>query len=149
MFRSLRFAFALLLVPLCSCGLIFQGTTEEISVMSEPSGATVVDNGGNTRVTPFTMIVKRNEDLQFHFSKSGYQSQDISDDVQVEGGYLAADFLFIIPIGWAIDAATGGYQQHQQSVVVAHLDPLPAPAAVAPQKTPDVPTAMQNENPEK
>lgn len=115
--------------------------------MSEPSGATVVDNDGNTRVTPFTMIVKRNEDLQFHFSKPGYQSEDIADDAQVEGGYLAADILF--PIAWGIDAASGAYQQHQQSVVVAHLDPLPAPAAVAPQKTQSVPTAMQNMSPEK
>lgn len=109
-----------------SCALLFQGTTQEVAVMSDPSGATVTDNVGGTHQTPFTMTVPRNEDLQFHFSKAGYQSSDVIDNSQVEGGYLAADIL--VPIAWATDAATGAYFAHQQSVVTAHLDPL-TPAA--------------------
>ena len=109
---------------LASCALLFQGTTQEVTVMSDPSGATVIDNQGGTHETPFTMMVPRNEDLQFHFSKPGYQSADVSDDSQIEGGYVAADFFTFL--GWPIDAATGAYFSHQQAAVVAHLDPSPS-----------------------
>jgi hypothetical protein len=98
-----------------------QGTKEQIMVVSVPSGATTTLSNGETRVTPFTLTVPRDEDLQFHFAKPGYQSTDVADDSHIEGGYLVADFL--IPIMWGIDAATGAYFTHQQPMVVAHLDP--------------------------
>lgn len=104
-----------------SCALLLQGTTDQVAVMSEPPGATATLSNGETHVTPFTMTVPRQQDLQFHFSKPGYQSTDVTDDSQVEGGYLAADIFTFL--GWPIDAATGAYFAHQQSTVIAHLDP--------------------------
>ncbi len=113
------------LLGTCSCASLLQGTTEQLTVTSNPPGATATLSNGETRVTPFTMIVPRQQDLQFHFSKPGYQSTDVADDSQIEGGYLAADiFTFIgLPIGWPIDVATGACFAHQQSTVIAHLDP--------------------------
>src|SRR4029077_13653431 len=70
---------------LSSCLLLFQGTTEEIGVTSDPPGATVTLNNGETKVTPFTITVPREKDLQLHFSKVGYQSSDLVDNSQVEG----------------------------------------------------------------
>ncbi|MBF6569701.1 MAG: hypothetical protein IVW54_12595 [Candidatus Binataceae bacterium] len=119
--RVAVFAFASALLGTCSCAAIFQGTTEPITVTSDPPGATATLSNGETRVTPFTITVPRQQDLDFHFSKPGYQSTDVVDDAQIEGGYVAAD-LFTFLIGTAIDSATGAYFAHQESMVTAHLD---------------------------
>lgn len=109
-------------VGVCSCALLFQGTTEQINVVSDPPGATVTLNDGETKVTPFSMTAPREKDLQFHFSKPGYQSADVVDNSQVEPGFLAVDFIPLV-IPWAIDASAGAGYAHQQSDVMAHLDP--------------------------
>jgi hypothetical protein len=129
-------------VGVCSCALIFQGTTEEINVASDPPGATVTVNDGETKVTPFSMTVPREKDLQFHFSKPGYQSADLADNSQVEGIVVLDVIPLMIP--WSIDAAEGAGFAHQQTTVTAHLDPesgaegdVPAKAAVPSPPSPE------------
>ena len=114
--------FAIGSVGVCSCALIFQGTTEEINVASEPPGATVTLNDGETKVTPFSMTAPREKDLQFHFTKPGYQSTDLADNSQIEPGFLVVDSIPLL-IPWAVDASQGAGFAHQQASVVAHLDP--------------------------
>lgn len=121
-------------VWLCSCGLLFQGTTEEINVASDPPGATVTLNDGETKVTPFSMTAPREKDLQFHFSKPGYQSTDVSDNSHVETG-LAMFEVIPLMIPWSIDAAAGAGYTHQQTSVVAHLDPEGSVAGEVPTRT--------------
>lgn len=106
----------------CSCMLLFQGTSEEVTVSSDPPGATVTLNNGETRVTPFTITVPRKQDLQLHFSRAGYQSADLVDGSQVEGMIVVDIFPFMIP--WAIDASAGAGFAHQQTALYAHLDPV-------------------------
>jgi hypothetical protein len=131
---------------ICSCGLIFQGTTEEINVASVPPGAMVTLNDGETKVTPFSMTVPREKDLQLHFSKPGYQSTDITDDSQVEGGYMTLDIIPLM-IPWSIDAAAGAGFAHQQTSLVAHLDPESGAAGDIPGKAmaPSVPSTQSGE----
>jgi len=121
-------AFALLALAACSistssCLLLFQGTTEEVTVISDPPGATVILNNGETRVTPFTMEVKRNQDLQLHISKPGYQPVNLSDNSQVEPLIVVDAIPLMLP--WAIDASQGAGYAHQQTTIVAHLEPVP------------------------
>jgi hypothetical protein len=110
-------------LAVCSCALILQGRTEKIAVNSDPPGALVTLSDGETKVTPFSITVPRNQDLQFHFSKPGYQSTDVSDNSQVEGAYGAVDIIPLM-IPWAIDGSTGAPYKHQQSSVTARLDPI-------------------------
>ncbi len=112
-----------------SCGLVFQGTTENITVSSEPSGADVTLNDGEKKVTPFTISAPREKDLQFHFSKPGYQPVDLTDNSRVEPGILVIDSIPLL-IPWAIDASYGAGFAHQETVVAAHLDREPATAGV-------------------
>jgi hypothetical protein len=121
-------------VTACSCGLLFQGTTEEINVASDPPGATVTLSDGETKVTPFSITVPRQKDLQFHFSKPGYQSAEVADNSQVEFGYMMADFIPLM-LPWTIDAAAGAGYAHQQASVTAHLDPLEGTASDVSVKT--------------
>jgi hypothetical protein len=131
-------AFAAVAAGACSCALLTQGTTEEITFNSDPPGATVTLNNGETKVTPFSMAAPREQDLQFHFSKPGYQSVDLSDNSRVEGGYMAADIIpFMLP--WAVDAASGAGFVHQQTSVTAHLEPIRASISDEVPSKPDKP----------
>jgi hypothetical protein len=109
---------------------LFQGTTEQIGVTSDPPGATVTLNNGETRVTPFTITVPREKDLQLHFSKDGYQSTDLVDNSQVEGLIIVDVIPLMIP--WGIDASAGAGFAHQQTSLYAHLDPTAAAASDSP-----------------
>ena len=121
--RTLRtVVFASISLGACSCALLFQGTTEEINVASDPPGASVTLNDGETKVTPFAMTSQRNKDLQFHFSKAGYQSTDMSDNSKIEPGFLVVDAIPLL-VPWAIDEAEGAGFTHQETSIVAHLDP--------------------------
>ena len=116
------FTIALMSGAASSCALIFQGNTEQISVASEPPGAAVTLNNGVAMTTPFSIDVRREDDLQLHFAKPGYQSTDVEDNSEVEPGYLMADIIpFMIP--WAIDAGSGAGFAHQQTSISVHLDP--------------------------
>jgi hypothetical protein len=116
------FTLALMAGAAPACALLFQGKTEEVSVVSDPPGAAVTLNNGVTMTTPFSIEVRREDDLQLHFAKPGYQSTDVADNSEVEPGYLMADIIpFMIP--WAIDAGSGAGFAHQQTSISVHLDP--------------------------
>jgi hypothetical protein len=124
-----------------SCATLFQGTHEEIMVASDPAGAQVSVNDGRSGVTPYSIRVDRDEDLQIHVSKTGYTAYDESDPSHIEWGYFVSDFFFTGLIGLAVDGLDGAMFYHNHEMVTAHLDPVantgpaaaqaqPAPAAV-------------------
>jgi hypothetical protein len=117
---------ALGIAGLCSaCAtLLFRGSTEEISVNSDPPGATTTLDDGETEVTPFSITVQRHDDVHFHFSKPGYKSVEVSDDAEPQTQYLFLDLLIPIPpLAPFIDTGTGAIFEHRRSQVFAHLDP--------------------------
>ncbi|HJU27715.1 MAG TPA: PEGA domain-containing protein [Candidatus Binataceae bacterium] len=117
---------------LCSsCATLFQGTKEEVMVNSDPSGANVTVNDGRSGVTPYSFRTSRDEDLQIHVSKPGYQPTDISDNSKFEWGYGISDIFFTGLIGLGIDAMDGASFYHEQTMVAAHLDPVTPAAPVA------------------
>jgi hypothetical protein len=123
MTKIARFLLAAAVLGLGSCALLTQGTTEEITVLSDPPGATVTLPNGETHLTPCTITVRRQQDIHLHFEKAGYESRDVDDNSLVEGGYILADAL---TLSYPIDAATGASYKHEHSTVVAHMDPQPA-----------------------
>ena len=110
------------LICLSSCALVFQGTNEDITVTSDPPGAMATLSSGETRVTPFAITVPREQNLEIHFSKPGYNPADVTDDSHLEAGYFIVDLLTLY--GWPVDAASGAYFAHEQSAVVANLVPI-------------------------
>ena len=101
---------------------------------------------GRRGLPPFTITVQREQDLQFHFSKPGYQSVNLVDNSRTEPIIALDAFPFLIP--WAIDAAAGAGYEHQQTSLHAQLDPevsagpmknsvAPPQAAANPKKSED------------
>jgi hypothetical protein len=108
-----------------SCATLFQGTNEEIDLASDPSGANTSISDGRNGVTPYSIHINRDQDLQVHFSKPGYQTYDVSDVSHVEWGYLVSDIFFTGLIGLAVDGLDGAMFYHSEQMVTAHLEPLP------------------------
>lgn len=122
-----------------SCATLFQGTSEEIMVASDPAGAQVSTSDGRGGTTPFSMRVNREEDVQIHVTKAGYASTDINDSSHVEWGYLVSDLFFTGLIGLAVDGIDGAMFYHNQEMVAAHLDPLPGAQQAPEAKTTSAP----------
>jgi PEGA domain-containing protein len=124
---------SIVLFTCTSCATLFQGTSEEIQLASDPSGATANINDGRNGSTPYSIRENREQDVQVHFSKPGYQSQDVSDVSHVQWGYVVSDIFFTGLIGLAVDGLDGAMFAHSQQMVSAHLDPLPTVAVAAKQ----------------
>ena len=126
-----------------SCATLFQGTHEEIMVASDPAGAQVSVNDGRSGVTPYSIRVDRDEDLQIRVEKAGYTAYDESDPSHIEWGYFVSDFFFTGLIGLAVDGLDGAMFYHNHDMVTAHLDPVAStgPAAAQLQSAPAPPSA--------
>ncbi len=108
-----------------SCATMLKGTTDNMVVVSDPSGAKVVVNDelkGNT--TPVSFTVPSKQDLNVHVSKDGYQSQDIYSGASFRWGYEIWAFIaWVIP--FVVDLSDGAAWGHDPTTLTAHLEPLP------------------------
>ena len=127
MSKSSFFASLLAVVFVSGCATLFQGNKEEIMVASDPAGAEVTTNDGRSGTTPYSMRVGRDDDVQIHISKPGFNSTDIADASRIEWGYFVSDFFFTGLIGLAVDGIDGAMFYHNQTMVTAHLEPLALP----------------------
>ncbi len=118
------------------CATLLKGSNEQVMVSSDPSGANVSINGQQTGTTPYVTTVPSSQNLQIEVSKPGYQTASVTDDANFRWGYEIWSFVeFVIPMG--VDMADGAAWGHDQTMVAAHLEPLPnvgktAPAGAAP-----------------
>jgi hypothetical protein len=100
---------------LSGCASITRGSTEEFTVESNPSGAKVAIDTGETGVTPATFIVKRKPDLVVTISKDGYETvtRKVVSKMKAKGGAaLAGNVLVGGIIGIAADSITGATLNH-------------------------------------
>lgn len=124
---------AILALPVCGCASVTRGTTENISILSTPAGATADVSGLDVPtacVTPCVVQAKRNADITVTFSKEGYQTQIIplTKDIPATGAAgFAGNVLVGGLIGMGVDAATGAAMDHKPNPVDVRLEPV-APA---------------------
>ncbi|MDR4478502.1 MAG: PEGA domain-containing protein [Nitrospira sp.] len=111
---------------------IFGGSTQPLSINSDPPGANVLINGTVVGTTPLQQQVSRRGDLTVDVQKSGYQSQRRSTSrklsslgfVDVIGGaFLLLPLLGLIaPGAWEQDPSTFGLTLEPES-----NPPVPTP----------------------
>ena len=95
----------LLVVLLCafsltSCGALFKGTTQTISVKS------FQQEDGQTYVSPVLIELPRNQNYVVTISKEGYEPQEIKINKTVSGGIVTRDNRGgVLPV--VVDAARG------------------------------------------
>ena len=94
----------LLVVLLCafsltSCGALFEGTTQTISVKS------FQQEDGQTYVSPVLIELPRNQNYVVTISKEGYETQQVKINKTVSGGIVTRDTGGVLPV--VVDAARG------------------------------------------
>jgi len=126
------------------CATITRGTTDQVTVNSDPPGAHAVFSEGHTcPATPCTFEVNRKSEFIVSFSKDGYQPQQIAVGTKIEGGGaagLAGNVIFGGLIGVGVDASNGASLDHFPNPVFATLLPIagrPPLERARPRRRPD------------
>lgn len=108
--------------PLSGCGLLINGTHQEIPISTNPSGATV-SVGGSQYVTPATMSLTRDRSYQVVVNKPGYQ-QTVTNIDSSFSGWTILDTIFIVP--WVADLASGAACKLTPDSIQLSLQPVEA-----------------------
>lgn len=123
-------------VSLAGCATITRGTTSQVQIQSEPSGADVRTSTGFTCTTPCTMTVNRKDEFSVTFTKAGYEPEEVEVKTRIAGEGAAAGIVgnAIVGgvIGLAADAASGATLEHTPNPLRVILYPKgkkPADAA--------------------
>lgn len=123
--RILMIAALALLVT--GCASITRGTTDQVQIQSQPSGAEAHTSMGHTCVTPCSLQFSRKDEFVVTVSKPGFHSVEIPVKSQV-GGAGAAGFAGNVVlggvVGMGVDAATGATLEHFPNPVIATLEPV-------------------------
>ena len=127
----LAWTFGFYLMILSGCATMLKGTTDQITVISDPPGAQVTSNSSPVGVTPVSFTVPSKDDLNLQVSKPGYQSATMQNEANFRWGYEIWAFLvYIIP--GVVDCADGAAWGHDNLVMTTHLEPLAAASAPPP-----------------
>jgi hypothetical protein len=131
---------ALAAVTLSGCATVFEGTSQDITVVTNPPGASCTftrqgTNIGNIALTPATLNVpKRKYDIVITCSKPGYSDASYlnhSGVTAVIAANIAADVLLTAGLSSIVDSADGADNKYDSAVNMTLL-PLPSAATVAP-----------------
>jgi hypothetical protein len=104
------------------CATIMQGSTQQITVGSSPSGATVVVNGFQRLKTPAVVELSRKEPHRLEISMEGYHTETVeirNVSSSMPMGNIIAGGL----IGFAIDHSSGAAFRLVPEVVQVSLRP--------------------------
>ncbi|WP_293808301.1 translation initiation factor 2 [uncultured Bosea sp.] len=117
-----------LAAALGGCATVTRGTTNQISISSEPGGAEARSSLGHAcTATPCTWEVSRRSEFVVTFSKEGYADMQVPVSTRIAGAGaagFAGNILIGGLVGMGVDAATGSTLEHFPNPVLASLVPL-------------------------
>jgi len=138
-------------MSLGGCATVIEGTSQEITVNTNPPGASCVLNRkadakvaeteiGRIVPTPGKVKIKKTKyDINIVCDKEGYQQSTYMDHSGAAGA-TAGNIILGGGIGWAIDSAAGSDNKYDTPINVTLVPVVPvaatAPAAAAPAATP-------------
>ena len=112
------------LIPLLiSCASIITGTSQQVSIKSDPSGAKfTVDPGGLQGTTPSVVTLPKGKGYTVTAVKEGYEKATQSIGTSFNGWFFGNLFIGWI-IGMIIDVADGAYMNLDRESVYFILEP--------------------------
>jgi PEGA domain len=121
-------------VVLSACATVTRGTTNQVQIMSEPSGASVRTSMNQTCTTPCTLTLGRKDEFSATISMPGFKDQVVEVKTRIAGAG-AAGFVGNVIVGGVIgmgaDAITGATLEHFPNPVEVKLErsgPVAPPA---------------------
>ncbi|MDZ4867362.1 MAG: hypothetical protein SGI91_08590 [Alphaproteobacteria bacterium] len=143
-------AIVLPMSTLLGCATLLEGTSQEILVSTNPSGATcTLEREGQViatiNATPGAALVKRRkQDITVRCKKDGFQEATYVNDSGLASGAVAgnvaADLLLTAGLSSIVDSASGADNQYENTVNVTMIPVGQAAAPVAP--APSAPAVM-------
>jgi hypothetical protein len=128
---------AALVTVLSGCATIIEGTSQEIVVATNPSGAncTLERQGlpvGSIGSTPGAVLVKKSKyDLVIKCSKEGYETATYFNKSGLASGSVAgnvaADLILTAGLSSIIDSASGADNQYEGAVNISLVPIQPKP----------------------
>ncbi len=76
----------LLLIALNGCATIMHGTTQDIKITTDPSGADLLIDGRQQFKSPATITMNRKDDHTVEISREGYKKRKIDIKGDYESG---------------------------------------------------------------
>jgi hypothetical protein len=96
-----------ILIIFSGCATIIHGTTQDLSITTDPSGADLNVDGQEHYKSPAKITMKRKDDHVIEVNMDGYQKETVNIKSVVSGA-VAGNIIAGGLIGWGIDAASGG-----------------------------------------
>lgn len=135
---------ALVACCLTGCGTVTRGTTESVSITSEPADATIRTSLGHScPQSPCTVEVSRKTKFTAFAEKEGFKPGSIYVDTRVAGAGaagVAGNVIIGGVVGIGVDVATGAALDHYPNPAHIRLAPVASPedstTAVVPEKNP-------------
>ena len=113
--------FIAMLILTTSCGTLFTGTSDLVTINSLPTGAKVSIDGMYVRIAPATTTLKRSNDHIVLVRLDGY----VDTTAVVTRSFNAISILNLLnPICWVIDVVTGGVWKFDRDVLGVELEPI-------------------------
>jgi hypothetical protein len=109
-----------LLLLVSGCALMTRGSTQMVSVSSNPAGATVMIDGMYRGVTPVAVSLKRNSDHSGSVSLQGY-APFMFTITRTPTGAILGNIFFGGLIGGLVDVGTGANNDLTPSSIYAPL----------------------------
>lgn len=109
------FAFAL-----TACATIMQGSSQEVSISSTPTGAKVLIDGMDQGVTPVAARLRRKDQHTVRIELAGYKPYELKF-TRATSGWVWGNIVFGGIPGLAVDAITGGLYKLRPEQVEASL----------------------------
>lgn len=105
------------------CATIIHGTTQDIGITTDPSGADLCIDGRENYKSPAKITMKRKEDHSVEVTKEGFQKENVNIKSVISGA-VAGNIIAGGLIGWGVDAISGGQYRLVPENVDVRLRPL-------------------------
>lgn len=137
---SIRFSTVALLVVavlasgvFSGCATIFNGTEQDVTLNSDPSGAKILIGGATRGTTPATLsLIKPGlDDKRVTFVKEGYEDRTITLQKKFATASIFNVFGFTL-VGFGIDAFSGALFNYHPTEYTTELERETASATTAP-----------------
>jgi PEGA domain-containing protein len=119
---STKFVSLAVVVPavVAACATIMHGSSQQVGINSQPTGATVVVDSQTVGVTPVAAKLGRNRTHRVTVTMAGYEPYEMVT-TRKTSGWVWGNIVFGGLIGLIVDASTGGLYDVKPEQINAQL----------------------------
>jgi PEGA domain len=114
------FGIAVASTVVVACATIIHGSSQEVGISSQPTGATITVDGVITGKTPVAAKLSRKDMHRVAITMDGYQPFEITT-TRKTSGWVWGNLVFGGLIGLAVDAITGALYNVRPEQIAAQL----------------------------